>query len=521
MNSPSRAAPAPLAPRPWRWLAGAILLGVALRAWLHFRSPLVPGINGAYYLIQARALIEKGTLGIPDLPLTFYLHATVARVFAWISTAPIESAIVISVKVLDSVLPPLAAVPVFFLVRKWSAACARGTLAAGAAALAVGAGAPALFMVGDFQKNSLGLVWFAGLLWSLRAWLDDHTPRRAALVLLLLGLVGLTHVGVFGTAALAAGLVVGMHFARRRDGSVLRALPWVLAAALVIGAVGALVAWKFDPVRVQKLVTSFTQPVHYLSGSDPRMPAGGPPGGGPPGAMGALPVVLFSLVVVSGLVLAWRRRDFLPAADTTLVAGLALTLLLLTGPWVRGDKIMRFYLNAMIPAVLVGSFVLIQLPWRRTRVVIGAVAILLLVGSGVPMLSRGGRQIVAAESIPELRSLATMIPHPERTLIVAMHGVEWWAAWTLHTRIAHADALRPEDWQRYDVLFLDGKMKMPFPMPDRSGPPGGPGHRPGGVPPGPLGRPVIPPDAEILHRGDHWTLARVTHPVPAPPRPFP
>lgn len=42
---------------------------------LLFGTPLMPGMNGAYYLVQARAVITRGTLELPDLPLIFYVQA--------------------------------------------------------------------------------------------------------------------------------------------------------------------------------------------------------------------------------------------------------------------------------------------------------------------------------------------------------------------------------------------------------------------------------------------------------------
>ena len=57
-----------------------MLLAVAGRAWLLFSTPYMPGVNGAYYLIQARAILERGVLGISDLPLIFYWQAGLASI---------------------------------------------------------------------------------------------------------------------------------------------------------------------------------------------------------------------------------------------------------------------------------------------------------------------------------------------------------------------------------------------------------------------------------------------------------
>ena len=61
-----------------RMLAVIVGVGVCARGWIVFSAEQMPGVNGAYSLVQTRSLIEKGTLGLPDFPLTFVLQAGVA-----------------------------------------------------------------------------------------------------------------------------------------------------------------------------------------------------------------------------------------------------------------------------------------------------------------------------------------------------------------------------------------------------------------------------------------------------------
>lgn len=101
---------------------GIIMVAVAARAWLLFGTDFVPGVNGAYYLVQARSLMERGVLGIPDMPLTFHLHAALAWGLVKVGGIGRADAIPRAVKLCDAVLPPLVAWPVFVLVRRWAQA---------------------------------------------------------------------------------------------------------------------------------------------------------------------------------------------------------------------------------------------------------------------------------------------------------------------------------------------------------------------------------------------------------------
>ena len=525
------------------WHAGVlpvlliISAAIAARAWLLFRTPYVPGMNGGYYLVQARALLERGVLGIPDMPLTFHVHAALAWSLARVGGMPQAEAIVWAVKLCDALLPPLVAWPVLVLVRRWARARAQGDAVPLAAAALACLAAPFLVIVGDLQKNSMALVWLAALAVTLHGWLGAPTPKRAASVLVTLVLLGLTHIGVLGAALVLLAAVMPVFIARQRGFAHWRQmLPWMGAGVLLLVLTGALVLWKFDPARIHRLVTALTSPLTF-SADGKQMPT--PPGGGM-GVEAWVPALGFALMVVPALVIAWRRRNELPVADVAFIAGGALTVLAMTGPWFSMDKAVRFYVIALLPAIIVGAFAVLHIgtPWRRRLVL--AVVLLLGVGSTAASLPRGGRAILSDAAMRELRSLAPYIGTPDRTLIAAPHGVEWWSAWFLGTRIAQVEALRPEDWQRYDaVLFLEVKAGMEAnigvggrrppgdgrgPSPGGGRPPGngpGPGTGdprrgpPGGGAPPRMSAPM-PPDAEVLHDGAALRLARLAAPAGSP-----
>ena len=522
-------------------LLAVVAAGVAARAWLLWSTPLVPGMNGGYYLVQARALLEHGRLGIPDLPLTFLLQAGIAKLLQGVAGRGLEASILFSVRLCDALLPPLVALPVFLLGRTWCVRAGRGTWPAAAAAAAVVLGTPALSMVGDFEKNSLGLVWLAGLVFALHAWMARRSRGRAAAVLALLGLCGLTHIGVFGAALLLTALTWGADLTLLRGREGLRGLRHAFAVAAggaaVVALVAGLVLWKFDPARIHRLAGAVSNPVAFLqSGGHPAgldFRAGPPPGGlpghfqpppggpgpagggrmGPPG-MRMLPQglvsLLFGLVAAAALALPWRRRGELPTADRAAVFGCAVTMLLLTGPWIRGDMDMRLQLIAMVPAAYAAVFGLAHLPGRWSAPVCAVVILALMASSSVPLLAHGGRPIISVEAFDELRTLETRVTRPDRTLVVARHGLEWWTAWTLRTHVAQARAVRPADWSNYDtVLFIqekDGGVRGG--RPGAGGPGGFGGLR--GQPP--MMGAEIPDDAEILHDGTHFRLARVLAP---------
>ena len=545
---------------PWLLVTSIVLTGAFLRACLLFSTSLVPGMNGAYYLVQARSLIERGKLGIPDLPLTFAVQATFAKLVQWVSGASLESSIVFAVKCADAMLPPLVAIPVFALVWQWTRRTGASFWVPACAALAAAAGAPALMMVGDFQKNSLALLWLAALLWSWHQWLEQPGFKRAALPVLFLALIGVTHIGVFGWALALTAPVVAIALWRSAPETRRAILPWLIAGGGACAIAAGLVVWKFDPARITKLANAATHPFGYLQQNQrPGNPPGGgarfappdnrgnfQPSGGPNrsfnrrsfGAMNGdwIPTAALLLASAGALAAVWFNRKNLPVASVAVVCACGLVLFALCGPWVTGDKVMRFRLIAVGPALLCGSFALLQLHAPKMRNLLATLMMLALVVPGILHVVQGGRPVITVQAAEELRSMSSQISTPSKTLIVARHGLEWWTAWYLHTHIAHENAVSAADWKNFDhVYFLNQKGGMQMgpmsggPMPsgrgqsDRQFPPdgrpdfGGAGFSPRGFAgPGPMGEPMIPEDAEIAHEGEFFTLALAPAPEGMP-----
>jgi len=521
-----------------RWLLlGIIASAMAARAGLLWSTPWVPGMNGAYYLVQARAVLERGTLGIPDMPLTFYLQAGVAWLINFLHGGAPAQAILLAVKLCDALLPPLAAWPVFVLTQRWAASLGRGAALPLTAAALAALGFPLMSMVGDFQKNSLALVWLAALCLALYSWLDTPTRGHGIRLLACLALLGLTHIGVLGAALVLTVAVSTVALALRGLGQWRTRAPWLAGGAVVVLLAGGLVLWKFDPARIHRLAGALIDPAGFSNDGLQGPGPGGPRGpGGSGGAMALLrcvPLVIFGLAAIPALVIVYRGRRAPRAIGGAVAAGCALAVLALTGPWFSMDKSMRFVLIAFIPAVLAGTFALLHARSTWVRGVVAGLALLIFAGGGIAHGLHGGRPILSDAALHELAALAPQITTPEHTLISAQHGAEWWTAWLLRTHIAQSRALRAEDWHRYDVLFLQVKGGMQMPMmapggrPSRGGPPpgaggpppfaglfgppGGPGHMPPGGG-GPMGAAAIPDDATIIHNGPCLKLARVLAP---------
>ena len=224
---------------------------------------------------------------------------------------------------------------------------------------------------------------------------------------------------------------------------------------------------------------------------------------------GWLPFLGFALAVVPALIMAWRKRLQLEAADFAVVAACALTVLMMTGPWFSPDKLMRFYLIALLPTIWGVSFALTHIELNGLRQ--GVLSLILLIGLGgsALILIPGGKPVLEESTMVELKNLAGHIQDRDHTLVVADHGVEWWSAWFLHTHIAQTQALSQNVWGRYKtVLFVKVKTGV-VNLPGRGGP--GPNRNSGAPPAHPPPMPGIAEDAELLHDGATLRLEKISH----------
>ena len=512
-----------------------MLAGVLVRVWIHTRSPITPSIDGGYYAIQPRSLLEHGQLDYPDMPLKFALDAGLARCLQATTSMPLDEACMRASQVTDCVGPTLIAVPVFLVAASMGGGTALWSAAA--IALLLVCGGPAMRMVGDFQKNSLALVWYAFALQqamgALAVFETGRLPwRRVASTGAFVALATLTHAGTgaaaaFNVALVAAAAVIARPALRRAM------LGWRGATALAVGlgGVGAafLVIRWLDPVRAARIGSAVARLVSAQG--DAGTTRGGPPFG--PMAFG--PFAAAALVSAFGWWRVVRTAAMRAWAERAVCCGCAISCLVFTLPAIDGDAMGRLALVAMVP----GAIALLLSIARGPSGARGAWPAWVVAASvpitAPPAIAFASRPSIDPGSMVELRAMRDLVPEHRRALLVARHGLEFWAnqAIDVNTRQSGIPA---DAFTRYDRVLVLVEMRRFDPIegdrrepgrprrfgiaaegdrrggPPRMGPPGGEGPRPG-PPGGPRG--VRPPaGSRLIHSSAHYQLFEVPRDAP-------
>lgn len=437
-----------------------VAIGIGLRCVINFWHTYPPGIDAAYYPLQTRYWLEHGRLLYDDLPLIFWINAAVAKVlaaFGW----DIDAAVLLASRIVDCVLPPWIVVFVMALGYHWSGGRRAALAGCAAAAIVTMLWPPAMLMLSEFEKNSLGLVWMAAAVWAGAAAMRLGGPRRWLTLAALVALSALTHVGAFGVTVLIVGLSLAFWIG---EGVIHRGtpVPWKpIAVAVIVGAVIVALMAGFEPRRTASLLAG---PVTLF-----RNAIWGP------ASMSTMAWTAVAIVCGPVTWRLWRDRGDLSRADAAVTGALVVSSIFLVVPK-REDYLFRLGLMASVPLATALAFLMSRraVAGRSRWVGISALVVAIAVATMafVERMGAPGQLVELAatsghDAGAELRGLREHIPDPDSTLVMSSHGLEWWAGYFLHTpvRLGTADrdysgAFQPDKipadaFTRYRrVLFL-------------------------------------------------------------------
>ncbi|MDH3496113.1 MAG: hypothetical protein OER21_05075 [Gemmatimonadota bacterium] len=421
-------------------LAAVLLAGFAARALATLVPPLVVGDDGAYYLVQVRAIVRDGALAVPDFPLLFYLQACVAHLLS-IMMEP-RAAIIAAVRITDAILPLALAVPVFLFARAFARPSDRpgqGAIAVALVGLVAVASGSSLLMAGGMIKNAVALP--CGFLFAFASyeWLREGRPRTVAWAAFWFVLASLTHMGgivlsaTFGAGVLAAGLASPAVRPRVR-------LPAVVLLASLAACLA--VVRFFDPERAQRLAHAALAPGWLFAGSPVLLWLRGI-SDEPLRALFTSPEVwVGNALGVLGVVILRRHRDGMDASTRVLLVASTVVTLAFSSPLLRPDVLERLALLAYVP----GMIPVVYLVCREARaaVVLAPLALAVLLHGALAVKTLRQTALVPAAH-EELVHFRSVLP-PGRVIVIARPLLRWWVAWTMEahfsTRVEPALAAR-------------------------------------------------------------------------------
>ena len=405
-------------------------------------SPFPIGVDGYYYAVQVRELIEHGRLAIAAEPLAFWIMAPLAAI-----TDPIVGA-----KLGAAIGGALVVVPAYGLGTRLGKGDAAGFVAAALAATSAGS----MYLAMEFVKQGIGITVALGAIWlGLRA-IDRPTRARIGAAVVGAGAALLAHklaiaiVVVIGSAAvLAAAWARGALHGRRGRGVAIGVVV-AIGAAVVMGEV---FPQRFASIGELGLLAR-------LFGAHARWSAPAFVAPHETLAMGHEALIAGALGLAAAVVLV-RRALAQPPGDRAASWALVGFALLVAVPWLAVDDPQglgfRLRLAAFVPVALCAAIVTgAGLAWleRRGHRRAGAIAAVVL-ASVVAVARRpptDGEVLAQPALVAAVMALDGRIP-PDATAIVPGRQLAFMIAWYTRARVAlRPDVVPPE--RRVRVLPL-------------------------------------------------------------------
>lgn len=423
------------------------IMAVIVRLILNYHSELIPGINGGYYPVQVRTLLTQGQLGFSDMPLYFLINAFLVKVISFFTSVDTDILIIHTLKVIDSVSLPLLTIPLYLINRKIFETKIPFYQELALVCFATLSFSP-LMLTSDLQKNAFAIPLMFFFLFFFLSYLKSKLNKCLILAIVFLILSGLTHFGVFAinVAFFLIGFVV---FFRRKA---------LIPVSLTI-ITGLLLLYLIDSSRILRLLNIwsviFEKPA-LLQG--PLQPTD------------ILNCFLAYLLIGISIYNLIKLKESLSGYKGKLLIVFIICLLILSFPLVDIEYFRRFSLILFVPQTIV-LIILFSVLHNKFRIFLAGFAAFIVFTFLVLVFGNTKLPAISIEAFNDMKKLENLIDEPDKTIIVARHGLEWWVAWELKTKVAQDKGVDETVFRKYNkVIVLEQKKGINQMHPGKSSP---------------------------------------------------
>lgn len=378
-------------------LAALVAASFVARWHVLAESPWPVGVDGFFYPLQVRSLLEHGTLAYPASPLTFWWMAPFAM-----ATDPITGA-----KLGAALGGALVAFPAYAvgarLGRSWAAGLVAAALAAGSAGSA--------YLSIEFVKQGIGVTVGLAALWLVLRALEVRSRRHIVVAGLGVFATLLTH-----KLAAALVLIVSAPAAWRLARTQLRgrrliyAYLIVCALVLLLVTLGLAMPQRFlSRADLALIAHAFTVHAHW------KAPALATTGFTLPLEYEPLAAGILSLAAAA---LAWRRKDRVALAIAALGIVLAIPWLDVSDPQ---GLAFRARVIAFVPLALSAAVIAGELARLHERAPIAVAALAALLALRAMHERRDGRILAHPALVAGVLAATDQIPAGATVIVPERH----------------------------------------------------------------------------------------------------
>lgn len=413
----------------------AVIVGIGAKLSLT-SGELLPGLDGAYYWVQVRSVVNNFTLAFSDLPFIFWVQAAIAKL---VGDVPL------GVRISDAALPALSAIPIYLIARRFK----NPYLPAIAILVVLLHPVQLYFFTGDFIKNEATIPAVFFIAWVLFNW--ESKPKKFSMIALAIALIviALSH---FGTLLLALMILSVWFLVQLRKSSKKSWLQGIAVSVMVLVAVLASLA-LLVPSRFERLITFITSPTVVFS--NPAIN----------GIIHNYSSRTMSITIIIGQLaslllgyITWKSRASFKFADLSLVIAALVSTFVLSSPVIGMEWSDRLAALSFAPLSIAAIIIFgtVQIAWQKSAVaILASVTLLATISlSGTQM-----KYVFEDAALKDFKDLVAKVDIPNNSVIVARHGVEYLAAWEFESDVTLDTYYSTADLSSYDSVFYIQEIK--------------------------------------------------------------
>ena len=413
----------------------AVIVGIGAKLSLT-SGELLPGLDGAYYWVQVRSVVNNFTLAFSDLPFIFWVQAAIAKL---VGDVPL------GVRISDAALPALSAIPIYLIARRFK----NPYLPAIAILVVLLHPVQLYFFTGDFIKNEATIPAVFFIAWVLFNW--ESKPKKFSMIALAIALIviALSH---FGTLLLALMMLSVWVLVQLRKSSKKSWLQGIAVSVMVLVAVLASLA-VLVPSRFERLITFITSPTVVFS--NPAIN----------GIIHNYASRTMSITIIIGQLaslllgyITWKSRASFKFADLSLVIAALVSTFVLSSPVIGMEWSDRLAALSFAPLSIAAIIIFgtVQIAWQKSAVaILASVTLLATISlSGTQM-----KYVFEDAALKDFKDLVAKVDIPNNSVIVARHGVEYLAAWEFESDVTLDTYYSTADLSSYDSVFYIQEIK--------------------------------------------------------------
>jgi hypothetical protein len=438
-----------------RWLPVGLFMIAAAMIRLHSSAAadyyLLAGSDGPYYPLQVRSMVEHFHLAMPDMPLLFIADGLLAKLLQLLHVASPEKCILLSIRLTNCFLPPLAAIPVFLIAKECQIKPSVGTSLLNylIVAFSILNFTPLiLFSNSVLQKNAAAVICIFFYLYFALRLLKYGRKKDVYYGLVTLLLCALTHYGSFAFLVLFSMLAGAFWLADGKgpfESVTRRKIAVILVGFIIVLCLVAL----FDAHRFVKLVSApinlFRGPVLFFALKGQNLVLNG-------FTLVNLIIVNVLALLASVLLITARRRTIRP--DKVFAGSLTAMAFIFSSPLFGLEYANRLFMMSYIPLSLLYLVIFNEFRsgWiKAIPVLLFSCLMVFAVGNGI--FNRLTMSI-SEDAFAEFKQMDRAVPLNPRSLIIARQDLRLLGSWVFRTRGSADYLFTTRDFDKYDAVYI-------------------------------------------------------------------